>query len=94
MLLIGVANQTEPQAVLSQMKVDLFGKDLPFTGRIQGVEATTVKHEAEWRSVNVVVEDVQNGKSTAAIRFGSFFSGLLYRNLRNVNPGNIEILLH
>jgi hypothetical protein len=91
-LLVGAPNQTKPQAVLSQIVVDLFGKGLPFTRGIQRVEATTVKHEAEWRSFNVVVEDVQNGKSTPNICLGGFLAGLLYRNLEDVNPDNIEVL--
>ena len=41
----------------------------------------------------MALEDVQNGKGTPDTRFGSFVSGLLYRNLHNINPGNVEFLL-
>ena len=78
---IGVPNQTEPQAVLSQMTVDLFGKGLPFTGRIQSMETAPVKGKTEWRPFNDALEDVQRGERTRDVRSGSFLSGLINSDL-------------
>src|SRR5215471_15302162 len=75
------------------MTVDLLGEALSFFVRSHRMEAASIKHEAKWRSVNVAFQDVQHGESTRGIRFGRFVSGLLYRNLGNINPDNIEILL-
>jgi hypothetical protein len=90
---IGIRNKTEPQAVGVQVTADLFGKRLPLTGRIQRVEAAPVKGESEWRSVNLVIEDVQNGERTPSIRFGSFLFGLLYCNRGCINSDHGKVLL-
>jgi hypothetical protein len=75
------------------MAFNVFSEGLALLGRIHRMEAAPVKHEAKWCSVNVAFEDVQSGKRTPDVRFGSFVSGLLYRNLYNINPDNVEFLL-
>ena len=75
------------------MTTDLFGKGLPFFGGIHCMEAAPVKGKTKWRSFNVAFEDVEHSECTRDIRFCSFLSGLIYRNLRCINADDLETLL-
>src|SRR5215467_9184670 len=75
------------------MALNLYSKALALFGRIHRMEAAPVKHEAKWRSVNVVFEDVQHGEYTRGIRFGRFISGLLNCDLGGINADHREVLL-
>src|ERR1035438_9953325 len=75
------------------MALNLFSKALALFGRIHRMEAAPVKHEAKWRSVNVGLKDVEHCERTRHVRFGNFLSGLLYRNLGNINSDHVEVLL-
>jgi protein-S-isoprenylcysteine O-methyltransferase Ste14 len=92
MFVIGVPDQTEPQAGVVQITADLFGEALPFFVRSHHMEAATVEHEPEWRSLSVALEEVQHDECTCGIRSARFLFGLLYRNLRRINPDDIEVL--
>jgi hypothetical protein len=89
-MLIGVADQCQPQAGFLQMTRDIPGKPSSILFRTERVKTAPVKYKPKRGPFDVVLEKIDGHEPAINLRFGRFFFCLLYGNVRRVRSDNLE----
>jgi len=75
------------------MPVDLLRKLGSIFVGIKDMEAATVKSKTEWRSLDVALEEIQDGEFGLNVGVCGLLFRLLYRNFGCINADDLEALL-